>query len=710
MSEGHQDRENSDAQLRVPEEQVRLLQAIVGTGAFELDLLSKRLLTTPQVAVLFGFDPGVPAPTLADWEAAIFADDVSKLRAEIEAARQTGVFVAEFRVRHPDGSIHWLAEKGEIIRDAEGRARWLRGTCYDITERKALEARLLALNATLEARVAEVREEARILEILNRTGVALSAELDLERLVQTVTDAGVEIAGAESGAFFSNVLNEEGEAYALFTLSGPQREAFAGFPIPRITAAFEPTLRGAGPIRSNDITTDPRYGMSAPYTGTSEGHPPVRSYLAVPVLSRSGEVLGGLFFGHAEPGVFTEREEHIIVGIAAQAAVAIDNARLYQASQRDVEARKQSEQALQTLNETLEQRVAERAQQLEASFSQLSESERRFRLLVEAVFDYAIFMLDPAGNVVKWNPGAERIKGYTADEIIGRHISHFYTEEDRQSGVPASVIARAALTGKYEGEGWRVRKDGTRFWASVVINAIHDERGELVGFAKVTRDLTERRATEEQLRQAQKMEAIGQLTGGVAHDFNNLLTVISGNMETLQRRLSERDDSRLQRLVTSALLASSRAAILTHQLLAFSRRQPLEPKAVSINALLTGMSDMIRRSLPESIAIETVQVGGVWSTFVDANQLENCLLNLAVNARDAMPDGGKLTIEAANVYLDEKYAAGADVPPGQYVGIFVSDSGVGMPPEVLSKALIRSSRRKARGKVPVSAFHRCTAL
>jgi PAS domain S-box-containing protein len=710
MSEGHQDRENSDAQLRVPEEQVRLLQAIVGTGAFELDLLSKRLLTTPQVAVLFGFDPGVPAPTLADWEAAIFADDVSKLRAEIEAARQTGVFVAEFRVRHPDGSIHWLAEKGEIIRDAEGRARWLRGTCYDITERKALEARLLALNATLEARVAEVREEARILEILNRTGVALSAELDLERLVQTVTDAGVEIAGAESGAFFSNVLNEEGEAYALFTLSGPQREAFAGFPIPRITAAFEPTLRGAGPIRSNDITTDPRYGMSAPYTGTSEGHPPVRSYLAVPVLSRSGEVLGGLFFGHAEPGVFTEREEHIIVGIAAQAAVAIDNARLYQASQRDVEARKQSEQALQTLNETLEQRVAERAQQLEASFSQLSESERRFRLLVEAVFDYAIFMLDPAGNVVKWNPGAERIKGYTADEIIGRHISHFYTEEDRQSGVPASVIARAALTGKYEGEGWRVRKDGTRFWASVVINAIHDERGELVGFAKVTRDLTERRATEEQPRQAQKMEAIGQLTGGVAHDFNNLLTVISGNMETLQRRLSERDDSRLQRLVTSALLASSRAAILTHQLLAFSRRQPLEPKAVSINALLTGMSDMIRRSLPESIAIETVQVGGVWSTFVDANQLENCLLNLAVNARDAMPDGGKLTIEAANVYLDEKYAAGADVPPGQYVGIFVSDSGVGMPPEVLSKALIRSSRRKARGKVPVSAFHRCTAL
>ncbi len=698
MSEGQQHRNDSDAQPRLPEEQVRLLQAIVGTGAFELDLASRRLLTTPQVAVLFGFDPGVPAPSLADWEAAIFADDVSKLRAEIEAARQTGVFVAEFRVRHPDGSIHWLAEKGEIIRDGEGRPRWLRGTCYDITERKALEARLLAVNAMLEARVAEVREEARTLEILNRTGVALSAELDLERLVQTATDAGVEIAGAEFGAFFSNVLNEEGEAYALFTLSGTQREAFAGFPMPRIAAIFEPTFRGAGPVRSNDISTDPRYGKSLPYTGIADGHPPMRSYLAVPVLSRSGQVLGGLFFGHAEPGVFTEREERIIIGIAAQAAVAIDNAQLYQASQRDVEARRQSEQALQTLNETLEQRVGERTQQLEASYAQLSESERRFRLLVEAVTDYGIFMLDAGGNVVKWNPGAERIKGYTAGEIIGRHISLFYTEEDRRNGVPQSVIARAALTGTYEGEGWRVRKDGTRFWASVVLNAIYDEQGDLVGFAKITRDLTERRATEEQLRQAQKMEAIGQLTGGVAHDFNNLLTVISGNMETLQRRLSDRDDARLQRLVNSALLASSRAAILTHQLLAFSRRQPLEPKAVSINALLAGMSDLIRRSLPESIAIETVQAGGVWSTFVDANQLENCLLNLAVNARDAMPDGGRLTIEAANVYLDEKYATGADVPPGQYVGIFVSDSGVGMPPEVLSKAFDPFFTTKGEGQ------------
>jgi len=417
-----------------------------------------------------------------------------------------------------------------------------------------------------------------------------------------------------------------------------------------------------------------------------QGHLPVRSYLAVPVVSRSGEVLGGLFFGHADVGVFTEREERIIVGIAAQSAVAIDNARLYQTSQQEIEARRQAERVLQALNETLEQRVSDRAQQLETSFAQLSESERRFRLLVESVTDYAIFMLDREGHVVKWNPGAQRIKGYTADEIIGQHISCFYTDEDRQNGVPNRVIATASATGKFEGEGWRIRKDGTRFWANVVLEAIHDEQGELIGFAKVTRDMTEQRAAEERLRQAQKMEAIGQLTGGVAHDFNNLLTVISGNLEALQRRLSERGDQHLQRMVNSAMMASSRAAILTHQLLAFSRRQPLQPKSISINTLITGMAEMVRRILPENIAIETVLTGGIWPTFVDANQLENSLLNLAVNARDAMPDGGKLTIEGANVYLDENYAAGADVPSGQYVGIFVSDSGEGMPQNVLDKA------------------------
>jgi PAS domain S-box-containing protein len=668
---------------RWSEAQLRLAEASIGIGAFELDLTTSQWLTTPHVAVLFGFVPGATPASFLEWEHVIFPDDLLKLRLAINAAKPDEACSAEIRVKHPDGSVHWLAVKAELIQPGDDAAPRLRGAFHDITERKTLEARLLALTETLEARVVEVHTEARSLEVINRAGVALGAELDLERLVQTVIDAGIEITTAEFGAFFYNATDGQDETHAPDRLSAVPSQAAENFRTLRGTAIFEAVFRGSGPVRSNDIETDPRY---LPNYGTPSAHSPVRSFLAIPMASRLGDVVGGMFLGHSEPGVFTERAERIVMGIAAQATVAIDNARLYQRSQQEVAARKRTEEALQALNDTLEQRVSDRARQLEASFARLRDSERRFRLLVEAVTDYAIYMLDPTGHVVNWNPGAERLKGYTESEIIGQHFSRFYAEEDRQSGVPDTVIASAASTGKFEGEGWRIRKDGGRFWASVVVHAIRDQQGHLLGFAKVTRDLTEKRAAEEQLRQAQKMEAIGQLTGGIAHDFNNLLTVICGNMETLQRRLVERSEDQLQRYVNSALLASSRAAVLTHQLLAFSRRQPLDPKPVSVNTLITGVSEMLRRTLRENILIETVLAAGVWTIFADTNQLENTLLNLAVNARDAMPDGGKLTIEAANVYLDDDYASAADVPAGQYVGIFVSDSGVGMPAEVVSKA------------------------
>jgi PAS domain S-box-containing protein len=686
MSEDPTRRDHAEQNPSAAGQHLRLIEAAGGVGALALDLRSNRLTFTPRAAMLFGIDPATADATLEAWERGIFADDVLKLRAAVESALRDGAFNVDVRVRHPDGSVHWIGAKGEILPDTGDGARRLAAICTDITDRKTLEARLLAVNEVLESRAVTVNEEARILEILNRTGVALAGELDLQRLVQTLTDACVEIAEAQFGAYIYNVTNEHFDPSAPMTFSGVTPEVFAGFPKPRDTALFDPTFRGSCPVRSNDILADPRYGEEPPDHGMPAGHPSIRSYLAVPVISRSGQVLGGLFLGHNEPGVFTERAERIITGIAAQAAIAIDNARLYQTSLQEVRARKQTEAALQALNQTLEERVTERTRELEASFARLRESERRFRMLVEAVTDYAIFMLDPRGDVMAWNPGAERIKGYTATEIIGSHFSRFYTQEDRERDIPAIALSIAGSVGKYEGEGWRVRKNGERFWASVVVEAIRDPSGALLGFAKVTRDLTERRAVEEQLRQSQKMEAIGQLTGGVAHDFNNLLTVISGNMEALQRRLSNPDEGHLDRFVNAALHASSRAAALTHQLLAFSRRQPLQPTVVSANTLISGMSDMVRRVLPENITIETVLAGGIWQTFADANQLENCLLNLAVNARDAMPDGGKLTIEAANAYLDDEYAMGAEIPPGQYVSISVSDTGVGMAPDVLAKA------------------------
>ena len=324
-------------------------------------------------------------------------------------------------------------------------------------------------------------------------------------------------------------------------------------------------------------------------------------------------------------------------------------------------------------------------QKTSAVHEALRASDQQFQLLVQGVKEYAIFMLDPEGRIATWNSGAERIKGYSSAEILGHHFSRFYTEDDRQIGLPGTALATAERTGKYEAEGWRCRKDGTTFMANVVINAIRDASGRLLGFAKITRDITEKKAAEEQLRQAQKMEAVGQLTGGVAHDFNNLLTVIMGNLENLDRILPPAPST--QRIIAAALRAASRAAMLTHRLLAFSRRQPLTPEVLSANKLVAGISELLRRTLGESILVETVLAGGLWPTLADGNQLENALINLAINARDAMPEGGKLTIETANTHLDEAYARMHDeVQPGQYVGIFVTDTGIGMTPETVAHA------------------------
>jgi PAS domain S-box-containing protein len=313
------------------------------------------------------------------------------------------------------------------------------------------------------------------------------------------------------------------------------------------------------------------------------------------------------------------------------------------------------------------------------------ESERRFRLLVQGVTDYAIYMLSPEGRVTNWNAGAERIKGYRQDDIVGEHFSRFYTPEDVQANLPAKALEMARRDGRYEAEGWRQRRDGSRFWAGVVIDPIYDE-GELVGFAKITRDLTERQEAQTRLFQSQKMEAVGQLTGGLAHDFNNLLTGISGSLELLKVRLAQGRISDLERYITAAQGASSRAAALTHRLLAFARRQTLDPKPTAPNALITNIQDMIQRTVGPEIKVKTQFAQCVWPILCDPNQLENAILNLCINGRDAMPNGGRITIETANASLDPRGAKEYDLQPGQYVAICVTDSGTGMPPDVVARA------------------------
>jgi len=330
----------------------------------------------------------------------------------------------------------------------------------------------------------------------------------------------------------------------------------------------------------------------------------------------------------------------------------------------------------------------------------LRSSERQFRLLVEGVTDYAIFMLDATGHVANWNPGAQRIKGYRPEEIIGEHFSKFYPEEERTAGAPEESLEIARREGRWEKEGWRVRKDGTRFFAHVVIDAIRDERGEVIGFAKVTRDITERMETQkalelarEALFQSQKMDAIGQLTGGIAHDFNNLLMAVLGSLELVRKRLPF--DPKVTPLLENAIQGAERGTALTQRMLAFARKTDLALEAVDLSQLVHGMVRLLQSSIGPAIDITVRFPPDLPPVRTDSNQLETGLLNLAVNARDAMPNGGNITIAAT-----AETVAGADGPleAGEYVRLCVSDTGAGMDPETLARATEPFFTTKGVGK------------
>jgi PAS domain S-box-containing protein len=429
---------------------------------------------------------------------------------------------------------------GTQLRAPGGEPMGALAVLRDIRSRRAAEAALT--------------EQRETLEVLNRTGAALAAELDLDRIVQMVTDAGREVSGAAFGAFFYNVYDRSGGSLLLYTLSGAERSQFESFGLPRATQVFEPTFLGAGVIRSDDITADKRYGHMAPHHGMPKGHLPVRSYLAVPVFSRTGDVLGGLFFGHPEPGVFTERAERIMIGLAAQAAIAIDNSRLFGEAQEEIIERTKAETALRELNETLEQRVEERTAELLSA--------------------------------------------------------------------------------------------------------------------------------QDQLRQAQKMEAIGQLTGGVAHDFNNLLTIIRSSVDLLRR--DEVPEERKRRYLDAISDTADRAAKLTAQLLAFARRQALKPEIFDAGERVRLVCDMVRTVVGSRIQLELDIECDDCFVEADIAQFETAVINMAVNARDAMDGEGRLGITAKAVQSvpASRWNEGSE---GDYVALSISDSGRGIPDEVLTQ-------------------------
>lgn len=534
----------SEQRYLMSQDRLSLALSTGRVAVFEWTVDSDRLAIQGPLVEVFGVtasDAEAGLPLQAFFQA-IDRRDKARLMSVLNRSIETGEpYEAEYRV-HGSGEERTVIARGQVETDAQGGKR-MAGVVIDVTEEKAANAAL--------------KEQTTALAILNRAATTISGDLDQNRLVQTITDAAVEISGAEFGAFFYNIIDEQGERYTLYTLSGAPREAFDRFPMPRNTAVFTPTFMGTAVVRSADITKDPRYGHTAPHYGMPKGHLPVRSYLAVPVKSRTGEVLGGLFFGHSQTDVFDAIAEERVIGLASQAAIALDNAQLFQAADRELQQRRRAEGELQALNANLEERVAE--------------------------------------------------------------------------------------------------------------------------------EVTRRAMAEDALRQAQKMEAVGQLTGGIAHDFNNLLTVIIGGLDTIKRSKTG-DQARIARAADMALQGAQRAANLTGRLLAFSRRQPLEPKPLELNALVREMTELLHRTLGEQIELEGVLAPRLWTAEIDQNQLESAILNLAVNARDAMPDGGKLTIETANTALDESYSAtDTEVIPGQYVMLAVSDTGTGMAKDVVAR-------------------------
>lgn len=327
--------------------------------------------------------------------------------------------------------------------------------------------------------------------------------------------------------------------------------------------------------------------------------------------------------------------------------------------------------------------------------------EKRYQLLIDAITDFAIYMLDRRGFVSSWNPGAQRFKGYTESEIIGENFERFYTEEDRRAGKPKLALETAAREGRFEAEGRRVRKDGSEFWASVVIDAIHDPSGHVIGFAKITRDISERKHAEDVLNQAkealfqtQKLEAIGQLTGGVAHDFNNLLMVVLSNLELLRKRLPA--DAEMISLLDNSLAGARRGVTLTQRMLAFARRQELAPRPTALPALLHGLSPMLEQSIGAGIDLEYHFPAGLPMVTVDPHQLENGLLNLIVNSRDAMPDGGLITISARRETVEQDSPLGLE--PGNYATLSVTDDGKGMDEETVRRAVEPFFTTKGVGK------------
>ena len=455
------ERVRADEAVRQSEQLYRAIGDSINYGVWICDGDGRNLYASDSFLKLTGLSQA--QCTDLGWTDLLHPDDVAATTAAwAECVRTGAVWEREHRFKGTDGEYHPVLARGVCVRDDAGHiVRWV-GINLDISAYKQSQE------------TARRRQDS--LELLHEVGNQLVAEHDLEKLVQLVTDTGREASGAAFGAFFYNVINEHGESYMLYTLSGVPRSAFDKFPMPRATAMFGPTFRGEGVIRLDDVRADPRYGHSAPHHGMPEGHLPVRSYLAVPVISRTGMVLGGLFFGHPDAGVFTAEAETVLVALAAQAAIAIDNAKLYAALQKELAEQRRSE-------------------------ARLRDSETRWRQLAEAM-PHLVWTCGSDGKCDYLSPQWLTYTGLPEQEQLGRGWLQFVHPEE-QAALISKWNANTAVGGIFDTE-FRIRRvDGKYRWFKTRAVPVRDTEGRIVKWYGTNTDIEDVRRIEQAVRKSE---------------------------------------------------------------------------------------------------------------------------------------------------------------------------------------------------------------
>ncbi|MDB6030895.1 MAG: Chemotaxis protein methyltransferase CheR [Verrucomicrobiales bacterium] len=626
------------------ESQTRLNMALEAgrMGAWDWNIEKGCIQWSPGLEKIHGLFPKSFPGTFEFFKNEIHPEDRERVLAALDTAlRDRSLYAIEYRIQRADKQILWLEARGRLHFGEDGRPLRMVGICMEVTARKDAEDKL--------------REESRVLGILNDIGSKLAAELDLEKLVQAVTDAGTQVTGAQFGAFFYNVLNEKGESYTLYTISGVSREAFSKYPMPRNTALFGPTFRGEGIICCDDVLQDRRYGKNEPHRGMPPGHLPVRSYLAVPVVSRSGEVLGGLFFGHPEPGVFQERARKLVTGIAAQAAVAVDNARLYLARTR------------------VEQSLRMQARVLESMAEGVNVS-------------------DENGIIFYTNAADDAMFGYGPGELIGKHVSELntYGPEENQR-IVQGIIAELRSVGGWMGEFSNRRKDGTHFTTLARITALESEGRKFS--VCVQQDITEEKKKETALRSAEAQlrrhaqdleQQVAQRTSNlkqtlqslegvcytIAHDLRSPLRSIQSFTGIIRTDYAPQLDAEGRLYADKIVAAASRMDTLIHDLLEFARltHAPLPVESLALSLELKEVLQHLDHEITHHNAAVVVQEP---LPVVLANRvmLEQVLTNLMVNALKFVGPGTQPRIEIRGETA------------GNLGKLYLKDNGIGIAAE-----------------------------